>query len=113
MSIRWKPLSKNCGSYKPMQDFEYKMCVHGRIEIRCTECATATDRDQAYSANALLRKELAVHKERADRYHELVTWAYNHSSAALMVPANKPREARTAREQAICEINKKLGGAIR
>jgi hypothetical protein len=30
-----------------------------------------------------------------------------------MMPPEKPREARKAREQALCDINKKLGGLVR
>jgi hypothetical protein len=90
-----------------------KNCAHGRLPDRCTECAKQTHIEQLESANALLRKELGVHKERGDRMHELVCYAYQQSSAALMMPPSKPREARAAREQALCDINKKMGGAIR
>jgi hypothetical protein len=69
--------------------------------------------EQLEHANCLLRKELAIHKERGDRMYELVMYAYQRSSSALMMPPGRPREARQAREQAICDINKKLGGALR
>jgi hypothetical protein len=88
-------------------------CIHGRLPDRCTECAVTIDRDQMANANALLRRELAIHKERGDRMHDLVMYAYQRSSTALMMSQSKPREARAEREQAICDINKKLGGAIR
>jgi hypothetical protein len=88
-------------------------CKHGRLPDRCTECAIETDRDQLLQANALLRKELNVHKERGNRMNELVCYAYQRTNKALMMPPSKPREARAEREQAICDINKKLGGALR
>jgi hypothetical protein len=69
--------------------------------------------DQKDHIIALLRKELAIYKERSDLQHSLVMYAYHRSSEALMMPPSKPREARQAREQALCDINKKLGGAIR
>lgn len=72
-----------------------------------------TEDEQKDHIIALLRKELAIYKERSDRMFELVMYAYHKSSDALMKPVSKPREARQAREQAICDINKKLGGAIR
>lgn len=62
---------------------------------------------------ALLRRDLEIHKERADRMFDLVMYAYKRSSMALMMPPIRPREARKEREQALCDINKKLGGAIR
>lgn len=95
-------------------------CHHGRKPDPCTECATerklaalTTHCEQLEQANALLRKERDVYQERSDVKHALVMYAYNKSSEALMFPPGKPREARAAREQALCAINKKIGGAIR
>jgi hypothetical protein len=65
------------------------------------------------SVNQTLRLELEVQKERADRWRDATAWAYQVSSNALMMPPGKPREARKAREQALCDINKKLGGMVR
>ena len=72
-----------------------------------------TDDEQKDQIIALLRQEHAIHKERGDRLHELVMYAYHRSSKALMMPPSKPREARAERDQALCDINKKLGGAVR
>ena len=69
--------------------------------------------EQLEAANALLRKECAIHKERGDHWYALAAWAYQRTSTALMIPSNKPREARADREQAVCDINKKLGGVLR
>jgi len=65
------------------------------------------------SINQTLRLEVEVQKERADRWRDACAWAYRASSDALMMPPEKPREARKAREQALCDINKKLGGLVR
>lgn len=59
------------------------------------------------------RLELEVQRSKADHWRTLAEWAYRASSEALMMPPNRPREAREAREKALCEINKRLGGAIR
>lgn len=88
-------------------------CSHGRLPDRCTECSCRSELEQTHGINALLRKELAVYKERSDVMHGLVMYAYQKSSDALMMPPSRPREARAAREQALCDINRKLGGAIR
>jgi hypothetical protein len=90
-----------------------KACQHGRFSDRCPECALKVHVDQLESIVCLLRKENAIHKERGDLLHDLVRWAYQRSSQALMMPPSKPREARAEREQAICDINKKLGGFLR
>jgi len=65
------------------------------------------------SINQTLRLEVEVQKERANRWRDATAWAYQVSSNALMMPPGKPREARKAREQALCDINKKLGGMVR
>jgi hypothetical protein len=65
------------------------------------------------SINQALRLELEVQKERADHWRSAVLWAYEISNKALMMPIALPIEARKAREQALCDINKKLGGLIR
>lgn len=88
-------------------------CSHGRVKDWCTECRCVSALEEQQSINAMLRKELAIYKERSDVMHGLVMFAYQKSSDALMMPPSKPREARAAREQAICDINKKLGGHIR
>jgi hypothetical protein len=88
-------------------------CDHGRLPERCTECAVTAQLHEQQHINNLLRKELGVYKERSDRMHDLVMYAYNRSSKALMMPPERPREARADREQALCDINKKMGGAIR
>ena len=72
-----------------------------------------TEEEQKDHIIALLRMEAAIHKERGDRLIQLVMYAYHRSSKALMMPPKTPREARADREQALCDINKKLGGAVR
>ena len=69
--------------------------------------------DRQHELHAKVLHEKEVQKERADHWHRLVQWAYARSSEALMMSPHKPRESRQAREQALCDINKKLGGAIR
>ena len=78
-----------------------------------TFATTRSELEQLQGANQLLRRELAIYKERSDVLHALCMYAYHRSSEALMMPPSKPREARQAREQAICDINKKIGGALR
>jgi hypothetical protein len=63
--------------------------------------------------NQGLRLDLEVQKERADHWRDAVLWAYETSREALMMPIALPIEARKAREQALCDINKKLGGLVR
>ncbi len=88
-------------------------CKHGRMPDRCTECVKETHIEQLEQANALLRKENGINQEAARHWRELVAFAVNRSSEALMIAANRPREARAARDNALCDINKKLGGALR
>jgi hypothetical protein len=60
-----------------------------------------------------LRLEIELQKQRADNWRDLATWAYQCTCKALMMPQNMPREARRARDQALNDINKKLGGMVR
>jgi predicted ATP-dependent serine protease len=88
-------------------------CGHGRWPGRCTECRVETQLHEQQQINALLRKEKAVYEESARHWKQLAHYAYQRSSEALMMPPSKPREARAEREQALCDINKKLGGSLR
>ena len=46
-------------------------------------------------------------------YQQMCQKAYQLSREALMLDPKKPRAAREAREKALVEINKLLGGAVR
>jgi hypothetical protein len=80
---------------------------------RCTECRAVAELAEQRQINALLRKEKAVYEESARHWKQLALYAYQRSSSALMMPPDMPRLARAEREQALCDINKKLGGAMR
>lgn len=69
--------------------------------------------EQLRHINALLRKEKDVYEESARHWRVLCEYAYQRSSAALMTPAALPRQGRIARDQALSDINKRLGGALR
>jgi hypothetical protein len=66
-----------------------------------------------HDLHALTLRELDIQREKATRWQEHCRWAYQVTSDALMVSAQKPREARAARDNAISEVNKKLGGLVR
>jgi hypothetical protein len=88
-------------------------CAHGRLPDRCTECAKQTHIDQLESVTALLRKEKEVYEESSRFWKGMAQYAYQRSTDALMIPPQKAGEARDARDNALCDINKKLGGVLR
>lgn len=47
-------------------------------------------------------------KPRIERLEEFCEWAYKLSRDALMLPPTRPKEAKEARDRALCAINKKL-----
>ena len=69
--------------------------------------------DAQRSISNKMRYEHEIQKARADHWRDLAVWAYHASREALMVPPQRPKEAREARDKALCEINKRLGAAIR
>jgi predicted ATP-dependent serine protease len=88
-------------------------CGHGRWPGRCTECKVEEQLAEQQAINALLRKEKAVYEESSRHWKHLAQYAYQRSSEALMIPPQRAGEARDARDNALCDINKTLGGAIR
>ena len=60
------------------------------------------------SINAALRVELDVQKGRADHWRQLCDWAYSRSSEGLNSIGSRDK-----RDQALSDINKRLGGAVR
>jgi len=52
-----------------------------------------------------LEKEL--YKSRSDHWREMCVWVYNRSREALLVKNRHERDA------ALCDINAKVGGAVR
>jgi hypothetical protein len=68
---------------------------------------------RVHDLHALALRELEIQKERASHWRDQCQWAYQVTSDALMVSAQKPREARAARDNAISNINKRLGGLVR
>lgn len=73
--------------------------------------------DDAYAelaaAKQLVEHELAIANARAEHWAELCRWTYQRSRKALMMDPMRPREARDERERALCEINYKIGAAVR
>ena len=66
-----------------------------------------------HDLHAKALREVEIQKERGTHWREQCEWAYRLTSEALMISAQKPREARAARDNAICDINKRLGGLVR
>ena len=73
--------------------------------------------DAAYAellaAKQLVDHELQIAHARAEHWRALCDWAYQRSRKALMMDPLRPREARDERERALCEINYKIGAAVR
>jgi hypothetical protein len=65
-----------------------------------------------HDLHARVLRQMEIEKERADHWRRLCDWTYARSRQALMVSAQKPIEGREARDVALCEINKKIGGAL-
>lgn len=75
--------------------------------------AMQTELDELKTIVNTLRLEKEIYKERGEHWQRMCQQAYQLTSDALMVPPRYPRLARAARENALCEINKKLGGVLR
>ena len=60
-----------------------------------------------------LRLEVEILKEQVRARDDLLRWTYQTTRDALMVCAQTPRLGREKRDQAISEINYKVGGFIR
>jgi hypothetical protein len=65
--------------------------------------------NQMHDLHARVLRQMEIEKERADHWRRLCDWTYAKSREALMVSA---QEAREARDNALCDINKKVGGAL-
>ena len=62
--------------------------------------------------NCLLRHELEIYKSRSDHWRDICVWIYKRSREALMLEPGY-RGFKDARDNALCEINHKTGGALR